>query len=159
YFAQVQRDSRVSVLRNEEPFNFSRLNNLAAARAPGPLLCFLNNDTQVISADWLEEMDSTARRSRVGAGGAMLYYPNDTVQHAGVVMWLGGIASHVHGGTPRGEAGPFGRVALTQAMSAVTAACLMVRKALFDEAGGFDESLTVAYNDVDFCLRLGAQGY
>jgi GT2 family glycosyltransferase len=155
----VQRDPRISVLRVDEPFNFSRLNNLAAARARGALLCFLNNDTQVISADWLEEMASLASRPDIGAVGAMLYYTNDTVQHAGVVMWLGGIASHVHSGTPRGEAGPFGRVALTQAMSAVTAACLMVRKAVFDEVGGFDENLAVAYNDVDFCLRLGTHGY
>jgi GT2 family glycosyltransferase len=142
----------------DEPFNFSRVNNLAAARARGPILCFLNNDTEVISPDWLEEMVSHAVREDVGAVGAMLYYPDDTIQHAGVVLGLGGIASHPHRGLRRGAPGYYGRAALTQAASAVTAACMVVRKAAFDAVGGFDEALAVAYNDVDFCLRLGARG-
>jgi len=158
YFAQVQQDSRVSVLRIEEPFNFSRLNNLAAARATGSLLCFLNNDTEIISADWLEEMVSHAVQEDVGAVGAMLYYPDDTVQHAGVILGLGGIASHSHRGQPRGKPGNNARTALTQTMSAVTAACMVVRKSVFDAAGGFDESLAVAYNDIDLCLKLQARG-
>ena len=115
-------------LRIDEPFNFSRINNLAAARARGSLLCFLNNDTEVISPDWLEEMVSLAVRDGVGAVGAMLYYPNDTDQHAGVILGLGGIASHAHRGQPRGMPGNYGRAALTQTMSAVTAACMVVRK-------------------------------
>ncbi len=159
YFEQVQSDSCVSVLRLDEPFNFSRINNAAAARARGPLLCFLNNDTEVISADWLEEMVSLAVREGVGAVGAMLYYPNDTMQHAGVVLGLGGIASHPHRGERRGAPGNYGRAALTQTMSAVTAACMLLRKSAFDAVGGFDESLAVAYNDVDFCLRLQARGF
>jgi GT2 family glycosyltransferase len=159
YFARVQLDPCVSVLRIEEPFNFSRLNNIAAARARGAYLCFLNNDTEVISTDWLEEMVSLAVRPGVGAVGAMLYYPNNTMQHAGVVLGLGGIASHPHRGQRRGMPGNYGRAALTQTMSAVTAACMVIRKTTFDAVGGFDETLAVAYNDVDLCLRLGARGF
>ena len=159
YFEQVQQDPRVSVLRIDEPFNFSRINNAAAARARGSFLCFLNNDTEIISADWLEEMVSLAAREGVGAVGAMLYYPNNTMQHAGVVLGLGGIASHAHRGQRRGMPGNYGRAALTQTMSAVTAACMVLRKSAFDAVGGFDETLAVAYNDVDLCLRLCAKGY
>ncbi len=151
-------DARVTILRIDEPFNFSRLNNQAARVARGDVLCFLNNDTEVISPDWLEEMVSLALRDGAGAVGAMLYYPNDTVQHAGVVLGLGGVASHAHRGLPRRSPASFGRAALTQARSAVTAACLVVRKPVFEQAGGFDETLAVAYNDVDLCLRIGARG-
>jgi GT2 family glycosyltransferase len=158
YLEEVQRGSCVSVIRVDEPFNFSRVNNLAAARARGTVLCFLNNDTEVISTDWLEEMVSLAVQDDVGAVGAMLYYPDDTIQHAGVVLGLGGIASHPHRGLRRGAPGYYGRAALTQAASAVTAACMVVRRKAFDGVGGFDETLAVAYNDVDFCLRLGARG-
>ena len=167
YFKEVQGPAeaghyesrpRVSVIRVDEPFNFSRVNNLAAARARGTVLCFLNNDTEVIATDWLEEMVSLAVQDDVGAVGAMLYYPDDTIQHAGVVLGLGGIASHPHRGLRRGAPGYYGRAALTQAASAVTAACMVVRREAFDAVGGFDETLAVAYNDVDFCLRLGARG-
>jgi GT2 family glycosyltransferase len=158
YVDQLRQDSRCSILRVDEPFNFSRLNNLAAAQARGDVLCFLNNDTEVISPDWLEELVSLAIQPDVGAVGAMLYYPDDTVQHAGVILGLGGVAAHAHNGLPRGAPGNYGRAALTQALSAVTAACLVVRKALFVDVGGFDEQLAVAYNDVDLCLRLRARG-
>ena len=159
YFEGVRKNPCVSVVRFDEPFNFSRINNRAAAGARGPLLCFLNNDTEVISADWLEEMVSLAVREQVGAVGAMLYYPNNVMQHAGVVLGLGGIASHPHRGERRGTPGNYGRAALTQTMSAVTAACMVIRKSIFESVGGFDESLAVAYNDVDLCLRLGARGF
>lgn len=158
YVEHLRADPRVSILRIDEPFNFSRLNNRAAAGARGALLCFLNNDIEVISPDWLEEMVSLACQDGMGAVGAMLYYPDNTIQHAGVILGLGGVASHAHRGLVRTSAGDHGRAALTQAMSAVTAACMVVRKAAFDEVGGFDEALTVAYNDVDLCLRLGARG-
>jgi len=159
YFEHVQRNPQVTVLDVEGPFNFSRINNVAAAAARGPFLCFLNNDTEVISADWLEEMMSLAVRGGVGAVGAMLYYPNNTMQHAGVVLGMGGIASHAHRGQRRGMPGNYGRAALTQTMSAVTAACMVLRKSIFEEVGGFDETLAVAYNDVDLCLRIGGRGY
>ncbi|MET0164346.1 MAG: glycosyltransferase family 2 protein [Vicinamibacterales bacterium] len=159
YFERVQQDPCISVLRIDGPFNFSRINNQAAARARGSLLCFLNNDTEVISPDWLEEMVGLAVRDGVGAVGAMLYYPSNTMQHAGVVLGLGGIASHPHRGERRGMPGNYGRAALTQTMSAVTAACMVLRKDTFEAVGGFDETLAVAYNDVDLCLRLGARGF
>ena len=158
YLERLRADTRVTILRVDEPFNFSRLNNQAAAAARGDVLCFLNNDTQVISADWLEEMVSLACQDGIGAVGAMLYYPNNRIQHAGVVLGIGGVASHAHKMLGRTAGGDHARAALTQAMSAVTAACLVVRKALFTGAGGFDETLAIAFNDVDFCLRLGASG-
>ena len=159
YFEQVQRDPCISVLHDDRPFNFSRLNNAAASRARGELLCFLNNDTEIISPGWLEEMVSLAVRPGVGAVGAMLYYPDDTIQHAGVVLGMGGIASHAHRHFPRDVPGHFGRAGLTQTMSAVTAACMVMRKAAFDAVGGFDETFAVAYNDVDLCVRLMARGF
>jgi GT2 family glycosyltransferase len=158
YFEQLRPEPRVSILRIDGAFNFSRLNNRAAAAGRGQILCFLNNDTEVISPGWLEEMASLAMRDGVGAVGAMLYYPDGRMQHAGVVLGMGGIASHAHKGLARGSPGDHGRAALTQAMSAVTAACMVVRKAVFDQVGGFDESLAVAYNDVDLCLRIRACG-
>ena len=158
YFDRLRADARVSILRIDEPFNFARLNNQAAAAARGDVLCFLNNDTEVISADWLEEMASLACQSGIGAVGAMLYYPNNRIQHAGVVLGIGGVASHAHKMLGRTAGGDHARAALTQAMSAVTAACLVVRKAVFTAAGGFDETLAIAFNDVDLCLRLGASG-
>ncbi|MGH9242652.1 MAG: glycosyltransferase family 2 protein, partial [Vicinamibacterales bacterium] len=159
YFEQLRSDARVSILRVDEPFNFSRLNNQAVAGARGEVICFLNNDTEVISADWLEEMVSRASQSQVGAVGAMLYYPNNRIQHAGVILGLGGVASHAFKGLGRTTGGDHARAALAQAMSAVTAACLVVRKGVFTEAGGFDETLAIAYNDVDLCLRLRARGF
>jgi O-antigen biosynthesis protein len=159
YFEHLRSDARVSILRIDEPFNFSRLNNQAVAGARGEVLCFLNNDTEVISADWLEEMVSRASQSHVGAVGAMLYYPNNRIQHAGVVLGLGGVASHAFKGLGRTTGGDHARAALAQAMSAVTAACLVVRRGVFIEAGGFDETLAIAYNDVDLCLRLRARGF
>jgi GT2 family glycosyltransferase len=158
YFERLRQDPRISILRVDEPFNFSRINNLAAAQARGSVLCFLNNDVDVIAPGWLEEMVSIAIREGVGAVGAMLYYPNDTVQHAGVILGPGGVAAHAHLGLMRGAAADHGRAVLAQAMSVVTAACLVVRKQVFDEVGGFDEALAVAYNDVDFCLRVRARG-
>lgn len=158
YFERLRADPRLSILRIDEPFNFSRLNNQAAAAARGELLCFLNNDTEIISPGWLEEMVSLACQQGVGAVGAMLYYPDGKMQHAGVVLGMGGVASHAHKGLARRSPGDHGRAALTQAMSAVTAACMVVRKTVFIQAEGFDEKLAVAYNDVDLCLRTGALG-
>jgi glycosyltransferase involved in cell wall biosynthesis len=158
YFERLRVDERVSILREDEPFNFSRLNNRAAAGARGEILCFLNNDTEIISPDWLEELVGVACQPGVGAVGAMLYYPNNRIQHAGVILGLGGEASHAHQGLYKGAPGDHGRAVLTQTMSAVTAACMVIRKAIFDQVGGFDETLAVAYNDVDLCLRLGARG-
>jgi len=114
---------------------------------------------QVISAEWLREMVSHAVRPEIGAVGSLLYYPDDTIQHAGVVLGLGGVAGHVHVGLPRGSRGYLERARLTQDYSAVTGACTVLRRSVFDEIGGFDVQLPVILNDVDFCLRICSKGY
>ncbi|MHB1271859.1 MAG: glycosyltransferase family 2 protein [Rhodanobacter sp.] len=159
YFGEIQHDSRVRVLPYDAPFNYSLINNFAASRCDGEIVGLVNNDIEVIHADWLSEMVSQAIRSEIGAVGAMLYYPNDTLQHAGVVVGLGGLAGHAYLSQPRGYAGQMWRARLVQNLSAVTAACLLVRRSVFDEVGGLDEGLQVAFNDVDFCLRIRASGY
>lgn len=159
YFAEVIEDPRVRVIPHDEPFNYSRINNRAVEHCRGDLVCLLNNDIEVMDSDWLDEMVSHAWRPHVGAVGAMLYYPNGLIQHAGVITGIHGVAAHPYSGMPRGYIGQMARAALTQAMSAVTAACLLVRREVYLEAGGLDESFEVAFNDVDFCLRLGELGY
>ncbi|MGX2039215.1 glycosyltransferase [Methylocaldum sp. MU1018] len=159
YLDRLTLDARVRVLRDGRPFNFPALNNAAARHARGEVLGLLNNDLEVVDADWLEEMVSHAMRPGIGAVGARLWYPNDTLQHGGVILLGDLIAGHAHKGFPKGHPGYVGRAALIQNFSAVTAACLVVRKNVYDEVGGLDEQLAVAFNDVDFCLRLGRAGY
>jgi GT2 family glycosyltransferase/glycosyltransferase involved in cell wall biosynthesis len=165
YFEELRRQD-VRVIDFEAPFNFSALNNFAARQAAGSVLAFLNNDIEVISTDWLDEMVSQALRLEIGAVGAMLYYPDDTVQHAGAVLGLtgpagrDGVAGHAFKGARRGSEGQRNRLRLVQNYSAVTAACLVVRRAVFDEVGGFNErNLAVAFNDIDFCLRVRKAGH
>ena len=147
------------VLRVEGEFNFSRLINRGAAVAKGEVLAFLNNDIDASDPGWLREMVSHAVRAGVGAVGARLWYPTGTLQHGGVVLGLGGVAGHVFAGVPQGHAGYFNRTYLQQNCSAVTGACLLVRKEVFSEAGGFDETnFAISFNDIDFCLRLRAAG-
>jgi GT2 family glycosyltransferase len=120
----------------------------------------LNNDIDVINSDWLDVMVGHALRPEVGAVGAKLYYADETLQHGGVILGVGGVAGHPHKRFPRGSAGYFNRLNLTQTLSCVTAACLAIRRAVFVEIGGFDEdNLAIAFNDVDFCIRLGQAGY
>jgi len=160
FFEQVRHDPRVKILRDDGPFNFSALNNRAAAMATGSILGFINNDIEVIHDDWLLEMVAQVSRPGVGAVGAKLYYANETIQHAGVIMGLYGVAAHGHRHFPRNSVGYFGRPLLTQNLSAVTAACMLVPKSAFEEVGGYDEeNLTVGYNDVDLCLKIRAAGY
>ena len=148
------------VLRVDGEFNFSRLINRGAAAAKGEVLAFLNNDIDANEPDWLREMVSHAVRAGVGAVGARLWYPNGTLQHGGVVLGLGGVAGHAFTGVPRGHAGYFNRTYLQQYCSAVTGACLLVRREVFEQAGGFDETnLAISFNDIDFCLRLRAAGF
>lgn len=142
----------------EAGFNFSKICNFGRQNAKGQYLLFLNNDTEVISPEWLEEMLGLCQLEEVGVVGALLYYPDDSVQHAGVVTGLGGFAGHSHKYARRGHSGYMFRQACVQEVSAVTGACLMVKAALFDELNGFDEGFPVAYNDVDFCLRAGQAG-
>lgn len=159
YLHEVQQDPRVRVLAYDAPFNYSRMNNVAVARCTGEVIGLVNNDVEVIDADWLEEMLSHAMRPATGAVGAMLYYPDNRIQHAGVIIGTGGVAGHAYVGQSRGYPGQHNRAMLTQNLSAVTAACLLVRRQVFEEVGGLDESFEVAFNDVDFCLRVAARGY
>jgi GT2 family glycosyltransferase len=159
YLADLRSRPRCSVLSHPGVFNFSALVNDAARHASGELLCLLNNDMEVISPDWLSGMASHAVREGVGAVGAMLYYPDDTVQHGGVILGIGGVAGHIYHRSPRGGSGYHGRALVTQPLSAVTGACMVVCKASFEEVGGFDEGLAIAFNDIDFCLRLLEKGY
>lgn len=140
-------------------FNFSRLINRGAEVAKGEYLLLLNNDTKVIQADWMELMAGYAQMEPIGAVGVRLLFPDDTIQHAGVVIGLGGIAEHVFAGTDKNENGYFNFLKCTNNYSGVTAACLMVRKNVFTLVGGFDENLPVEYNDIDFCLKLVDAGY
>jgi GT2 family glycosyltransferase len=162
YLAELGQEPDVTVVRFDAPFNFSAINNLGARHARGEILALLNNDVESISPGWLEEMVSQACRADIGAVGAMLYYPDDRIQHAGVILGHGiaRVAAHAYAHRPRGHIGQIGRAMLVQTMSAVTAACLVVRRSVFVEVGGFDESnLTIAYNDLDLCLRIRERGY
>ncbi|WP_198651186.1 glycosyltransferase [Salinicola sp. CPA57] len=160
FLDEIVRDSRVRVLRWPHPFNYSAINNFGARQARGEILGLINNDIEPINEDWLEEMVAQACREEIGCVGAKLYYPNGTIQHAGVLLGVGGVAGHAHKYFSRHEPGYFSRLHLAQNFSAVTAACLVVRKSLFDSVGGFDEAnLAVAFNDVDFCLKVREAGY
>lgn len=160
YFDTLKDEPRVRVLRYEAPFNYSSINNFAVAQATGSVIGLINNDIEVIGDGWLKEMVSHALRPEVGAVGAKLYYADGTVQHAGVITGICGVAGHGHKGLSRDAHGYFSRAQLTQDLSCVTAACLIMRRAVFEEVGGLDEAnLAVAFNDVDFCLRIRDQGY
>ena len=150
---------RCRVLRYEGAFNFSAVNNFGAAQAKGEHLLLLNNDIEVLSPDFLRELLSYSQRADVGAVGAKLYYPDDTIQHAGVIMGINGSAGHSHKGYPRAAVGDLYRLVTAQDYMAVTGACLMTKTALYLAAGGLDEEqFAVAYNDVDYCLKLWQQG-
>ena len=158
-FAGVSSDPAIRVLSMPGPFNFSKLNNAAVRAATGEILGLVNNDIEVTRGDWLTEMAALAARSETGCVGAKLLYPDGRIQHAGVVIGLGGVAGHGHRFARSDDPGYLDRLRTVQNVSAVTAACLLIRRQVFDQVGGFDESLTVAFNDVDFCLRVRAAGY
>jgi GT2 family glycosyltransferase len=156
----LRRDSQARVIRYDAPFNYSAINNHAVREASGDIVVLLNNDIEVISPTWLEDLVGLACRKGTGAAGGMLYYPDDTIQHAGVILGMGGVAGHAYLNSPRGSLGYFSRAALPQNLSAVTAACLAIRKRVYLEVGGMNEKeLAVAFNDVDFCLRVQEAGY
>ena len=160
YFASLAGDNRIRFLRDERPFNYSALNNAAVQQVRGEYVGLLNNDVEVISPKWLEEMMGLAIQPGVGAVGARLWYPNDTLQHGGCITGIGGVAGHSHKYLPRGQFGYFARAQLIQTLSAVTAACLVIKKSIYQAVGGLDETnLKVAFNDVDFCLRVREAGY
>ncbi len=151
---------KVKVVTFEGEFNYSKVNNFGVSFAKGDYILLLNNDTEVITLNWLEEMLMYAQREDVGAVGAKLYYADKTIQHAGVVIGLGAhrTAGHTHYKMPKDNLGYMGRLCYTQNVSAVTGACLMVKKSLFEEVGGLDESFRISLNDVDFCLKLRKKG-
>jgi GT2 family glycosyltransferase len=159
YLEDVKRDPRVRVLRDDGAFNFSRLNNQAVREARGTLIGLLNNDTAVLTPDWLDEMAALAQKDGVGAVGAMLLYPNGNIQHAGCVLGIGGVAGHIYRDLPAETSGHGGRLFARHELSAVTAACLISPRAAWDAVNGLDEQLPTAYNDIDYCLRLRQAGY
>ena len=158
YYKQIT-DPRVKVVTWEKEFNFSAINNYGAKFAKGDYFLLLNNDTQVISPDWLEEMVSNCQRKEVGAVGAKLYYPDDTIQHCGVIIGLGGIANHIAMGDKKGATNYFFRYTVPTDLSACTAACLMVKRSVYEQLNGLEEQLKVAFNDIDFCLRIREANY
>ena len=153
------KDSRIRVVEYKGAFNYSAINNFGASFARGEYLFLLNNDTEFISEDVIGELLMFALREDVGAVGARLYYGDDTIQHAGVIVGWGGIAGHAFVNQNRGETGYQHRIICQQDMSAVTAACMMVRKNVFDEVGGFTEELAVAFNDIDLCMKIRRTGH
>ena len=159
FLQSLEGSAGTRVLRDAEPFNFSRLTNRGAAAATGEILLFLNNDIEATEPGWLREMVSHAVRPEVGAVGARLWFPDGTMQHGGVILGLGGVAGHAFPHLKRGRGGYFSRALLQQNISAVTGACLAVRKELFEKVGPFDETnLSISFNDIDFCLRLMCRG-
>jgi glycosyltransferase involved in cell wall biosynthesis len=160
YLDELQAEARVRVVRDDRPFNYSALNNAAVKLTRGEVVGLLNNDLEVISPDWLSEMVSIALQPGVGAVGARLWYPNNKLQHGGVILGLGGVAGHSHKLLPRNQNGYAYRASIIQTFSAVTAACLVIRKEIYEKVGGLNETyLQVAFNDVDFCLRVREAGY
>lgn len=159
YYQELQKDPKIKVVTWKGPFNYSAINNFGAGFCSGKYLLLLNNDIEVITPNWIEEMLMFAQREDVGAVGARLYYPDDTLQHGGIILGLGGVAGHAQFGISREDPGYAGRISFAQDLSACTAACLLVRREVFDQVDGFDEGLEVAFNDVDFCLRLREKGY
>ena len=160
YYKELEAEERVKLVTYEGGFNYSAINNLGVKHAAGDYILLLNNDTEVISVNWLEELLMYAQREDVGAVGAKLYYADKTIQHAGVVIGLGAhrTAGHTHYKQPRQNLGYMGRLCYAQNVSAVTGACLMVKKADYEAAGGLDESFAVSLNDVDLCLKLRGMG-
>ncbi len=161
YYDELRANPLVQIVTYEGAFNYSRINNLGVSKASGDYVLLLNNDTEVITLDWIEELLMYAQRKDVGAVGAKLYYEDKTIQHAGVVIGLGAhrTAGHTHYRVNYANLGYMGRLCYTQNVTAVTGACLMVKKALYEEVGGLDESFEVSLNDVDFCLKLREAGY
>ena len=159
YYKELSGNRKIHLLRWGKEFNYSAINNFAAAHAKGEYLLFLNNDVKSINPDWLEEMLGVCQRPEVGGVGAKLIYPDNTIQHAGCVIGMGGIAGHMFVDMPADRTGYLHKASLLQDMSAVTAACLLMKKEVFEQAGGFTEELAVAFNDVDLCLKVRKNGY
>lgn len=159
YEAIAQKHGNIKIVKWEGNFNYSAINNFGVNYAKGEYILLLNNDVEIINGSCLEEMLMFAQRKDVGAVGAKLYYSDDTVQHAGVILGLGGTAGHAHKHFGRSHPGYMARASIAQNLTACTAACLMMRRDVFDEVGGLDESFEVAFNDVDLCMEIREKGY
>ena len=159
YYETLAQAENIRVVYWEGVFNYSAINNYGCSFAKGEYILLLNNDIEVISPDWMQEMLMFAQRKDVGAVGAKLLYPDDTIQHAGVILGVGGVAGHSHKYYPADSYGYMSRLTIAQNLSAVTAACMMMRKSLFEELEGLDETFEVAFNDVDLCMRIRQAGY
>lgn len=160
YLSDIECESNVRVVKYDQPFNFSAINNFAVEKAKGSLIGLINNDIEVISTNWLSEMVAWAKQPDIGCVGAKLYYADDTIQHAGVILGIGGVAGHSHKYFPRTHKGYAGRLKLVQNLSAVTGACLLIKKEIYREVNGMDEmNLAIAFNDVDLCLKVRSAGY
>lgn len=159
YDAITEKYSNVKVVKWDYEFNYSKINNFGFKYASGDYIVLLNNDVEILTPEWLEEMLMFVQRKDVGAAGMMLYYSDDTIQHAGVIIGIGGVAGHSHKYFKRGDYGYSSRLTIAQNLSAVTAAAVMIRKDVFEEVSGLDETFAVAFNDVDLCLRIREAGY
>jgi GT2 family glycosyltransferase len=159
YFTKVSKDDRICVYPYNKPFNYAQLNNFALTHAQGEILTLLNNDIEIISDEWLSELVRHALRPEIGVVGAKLLYPDGIVQHAGVIIGIGGVAGHGHKYIGDDDPGYCHRAVLVQNVSAVTGACMCMRRELYEAVGGLDENLAVAFNDVDFCLKVRDAGY
>lgn len=161
YYEELKKQNNIKIVTYEGEFNYSKINNLGVSNAQGEYVLLLNNDTQVISINWIEELLMYAQREDVGAVGAKLYYADRTIQHAGIVIGLGAhrTAGHTHYGVAMENVGYMGKLCYAQDVTAVTGACLMVKKSLYEQVGGLEEAFAVALNDVDFCLKLRKAGY
>jgi len=159
YLDSIKDKPIIKIIEFDKSFNYPAINNYAVSQINSEYFILLNNDTEVVSPNWIESMLEFAQRKDVGVVGALLYYPNDTIQHAGTILGIGGIAAHAHRFFLKESIGYFGRIKIIQNMSAVTAACMMTKKSIFKEVNGFDENLSHAFNDVDYCLKIREIGY
>jgi GT2 family glycosyltransferase len=159
YYEELKQQADIRILIWKGEFNYSAINNFGVSRAKGQYYLLLNNDVEVITPDWIQEMLMYVQQSENGAAGAMLYYPNETVQHGGVILGIGGVAGHSQKNYPRGNTGYYNRLCVPQDLTAVTAACILVRKDVYEEVQGLDEEYKVAFNDVDFCMKIRKSGY
>lgn len=153
------RDPKIRVLRWEHAFNYSAINNFGVRETDGEYVLLLNNDTEIITPDWIEGMLGLCQREDVGSVGAKLYFPDDTIQHCGVIVGYGGVGGHMFAGLNRGDLGYMYRTHIIQNLSAVTAACMLVKRSVYEQVGGLDEGYQVAFNDVDFCMKITTAGY
>lgn len=159
YYDEINGKDKIKVVKYpEKGFNYSKIINYGVANSDGEYIIQLNNDTELITSNWIEEMLGFAQREDVGAVGAELFYPDKSIQHAGIIIGIGGVAGHVFRNIPHGMHGYFSKDAMIQNMSAVTAACMMAPRKMYEAVGNMDEKFEVAFNDVDFCLKIREQG-